>query len=215
MNTLEIFNLSKKIKGISVLSNINLSLSGGTIYGFIGENGSGKTMLFRAICGLIHPTDGKIVYNEQTLHKDIETLPSVGLLIENAGLYPDLSGFENLALLANINNKISKQQIHETILRVGLNPNDAKPFKKYSLGMKQRIVLAQALMEQPDVILLDEPTNALDQNGIELIRQIILEEKKRGAIILIASHNKDDISLLADKTYTIKEGILGQEEICE
>lgn len=198
--------VEKKIRGNSILSEVNLELESGHIYGFIGVNGSGKTMLFRAISGLMDISAGEIEWNGKKLHKDVQVLPNMGIIIENAELYPELTGLENLKLLAKLNNKITEDEIREAIKRVGLDPDDKRIFKKYSLGMKQRIIIAQAIMEKPDILLLDEPTNALDEEAVGTIRKIILEEKQRGALILIASHNKDDIRLLADEVYYVKQG---------
>ncbi len=201
-------NISKTIDKKEILKNISINLESGYIYGFVGRNGSGKTMLFRALSGLMTITSGKIFLDDKELHKDMRVLDNIGIVIENAGLYPELTGFENLKLLAKLNNKIDDEQIKSTISRVGLDPNDKRTFKKYSLGMKQRIVIAQAIMEKPDILMLDEPTNALDEEGVELIRKIIKEEKERGAMVLIASHNKEDIEILADKVFLINDGIL-------
>ena len=205
-------NISKKIGQNQILKNINLCMENGNVYGFVGRNGSGKTMLFRALSGLITISSGRILLDDKELHKDIRVLDNIGIVIENAGLYPELTGFENLKLLAKINGKIDNQQIKETIKRVGLNPEDKRTFKKYSLGMKQRIVIAQAIMEKPDILMLDEPTNALDEEGVELIRQIIKEEKERGALVLIASHNREDIEILTDKVFIINGGVLKEEK---
>lgn len=205
-------NISKKIGQNQILKNINLCMENGNVYGFVGRNGSGKTMLFRALSGLITISSGRILLDDKELHKDIRVLDNIGIVIENAGLYPELTGFENLKLLAKINGKIDNQQIKETIKRVGLNPEDKRTFKKYSLGMKQRIVIAQAIMEKPDILMLDEPTNALDEEGVELIRQIIKEEKERGAMVLIASHNREDIEILTDKVFIINGGVLKEEK---
>lgn len=189
-----------------ILSDINLNLKPGVVYGFVGRNGSGKTMLFRALSGLMKIDSGEIIYQNKQLHKDIEIIPNLGIILENAGLYPEFTGFKNLQLLAKLNNKIDDQQIRVAIERVGLDPKDKRTYKKYSLGMKQRIVLAQAIMEQPDIIMLDEPTNSLDEQGVQLIRQVITEEKQRGAMILLASHNKEDIRLLADHVFYLDKG---------
>ncbi len=205
-------NVSKTIKNKTILSNINLTLYNEKIYGFVGKNGSGKTMLFRAISGLMKVSEGEIILNGKILHRDMKVLPNLGLLIENAGLYPELTGLANLKLLAKLNNKISEKEICNAIIKVGLDPNDKRSFKKYSLGMKQRILLAQAIMEKPDIILLDEPSNALDEDGVNDIRDIILEEKNRGALILIASHNKEDIELLADEVFTMNNGLVRRKE---
>ncbi len=205
-------NVSKCIKHKDILSNVNLELDNGKVYGFVGVNGSGKTMLFRAISGLMDITEGEICLDGQKLHKDMKVLPNQGIIIENAGLYPELTGFDNLKLLAKLNNKISDNEIREVITKVGLDPDDKRSFKKYSLGMKQRIIFAQAIMEKPDILLLDEPTNALDEDGVNLIRQLIEEEKNRGALILIASHNKEDIKILSDEVYYVKSGIVTKWE---
>ena len=201
-------NVTKKIKDKIILNKINLTLESGTVYGFVGRNGSGKTMLFRALSGLMKIDEGTISFNEKILHKDMAVLPNMGIVLENAGLYPEYTGFKNLKLLAKINNKISDEEIKNAITRVGLDPKDKRTFRKYSLGMKERIVIAQAIMEKPDIIFLDEPTNGLDENGVEDIRKIISEEKQRGVIVLLASHNKDDIRLLADKVYYMSDGVL-------
>lgn len=205
-------NVSKRLNGKEILSNVNLKLSSGHIYGFVGVNGSGKTMLFRALSGLMKISEGEIICDGKKLHKDIKVLPNLGLILENAGLYPELTGFENLKLLAKLNKKIGDDEIRETIKKVGLDPDDKRTFKKYSLGMKQRIIIAQAIMEKPDILLLDEPTNALDEDGVEDIRRLIYEEKKRGALILIASHNKEDINLLSDEVYHVKGGRIQKGE---
>lgn len=212
MNTIITENLYKKIKQDVVLNNINLTLESGNIYGFVGRNGSGKSMLFRALSGLIKPTSGKIIVNGKELHKDVTCVERVGLVIENAGLYTEFTGYKNLEFLAKINNLIGKNEIKDAITRVGLNPDDKRSIKKYSLGMKQRIVIAQAIMEKPKFLFLDEPTNALDENGIDLIRTIIKEESKRGALVLLASHNKEDIDFLCDIKFNLKNGNLVLEE---
>lgn len=202
----------KSIKGKSILSNINLDLKSGTVYGFVGRNGSGKTMLFRALSGLMKIDSGEINCDGNVLGKEISILPSLGIVLENAGLYPEFTGLMNLSLLAKLNHKIEEDDIVRAIKRLGLDPSDKRPYGKYSLGMKQRIVLAQAIMEKPEVIMLDEPTNALDENGIIDIREIILQEKERGALILIASHNKEDISLLADEVFYMSEGRISERQ---
>ena len=209
---LDVSNVTKKIKGKIILDNIKLELVSGRIYGFVGENGSGKTMLFRAISGLMRLTSGQVSVDGQVLHKDISVLPGLGIIIENAGLYPELTGLDNLRQLAKINKKIDDEQIKEAIIRVGLDPDDKRTFRKYSLGMKQRIIIAQAIMEKPDILMLDEPTNALDENAVNIVRDIIDEERKRGALVLIASHNKEDIKLLCDEIYRVKDGKVIKQE---
>ncbi len=212
MLNLIVNNVSKQLKGKTILSNIYLNLKSGNIYGFVGENGSGKTMLFRAISGLMDISEGEILLNEKVLHKDMKVLPNLGIMIENAGLYPELTGLDNLKLLAKLNRKIGEAEIREAIKKVGLDADDKRTFRKYSLGMKQRIVFAQAIMEKPDILLLDEPTNALDEKGVHSIRQIIYEEKQRGALILIASHNKEDIQILSDEIYHVENGTVKKWE---
>ena len=198
--------INKRIKDRVILDDVSLELTSGKIYGFVGENGSGKTMLFRALSGLMKIDSGVIKLDDKVLHKDMNVLPDMGIVIENAGLYPELSGLENLRFLSKINKKIGDKEIREAISKVGLDPDDKRPFRKYSLGMKQKIVLAQAIMEKPAILFLDEPTNALDEAGINSVRDIILEIKKEGALILIATHNKEDIELLVDELYKVKNG---------
>lgn len=189
-----------------------MKIENNKIYGFLGSNGSGKTMLFRAICGLIRPTTGEIKINNKILHKDMGIPESLGVIIETVGFWDNLTGFENLKLLSKIKNKINDSEIKSAITRVGLNIEDIRTYKKYSLGMKQRLAVAQAIMEKPKLLVLDEPTNALDEDGVELIRNIIRQEKERGATVLIASHNKDDINLLSDKKFRVKDGRLTEME---
>lgn len=198
--------VSKTIKGNPILTDINLKLESGRVYGFVGRNGSGKTMLFRALSGLIHIDAGEIVLDGAVLHRDMAVLPSLGIMLENAGLYPELTGYRNLELLAGLRKVAGPEDIRAAISRVGLDPDDKRTFRKYSLGMKQRIVLAQAIMEKPDILMLDEPTNALDESGVTDIRELIQAEKQRGALILLASHNKEDISLLADEVFQLEAG---------
>lgn len=198
--------IGKKLKGKQILKDIDLKLYSGKIYGFVGRNGSGKTMLFRALSGLMSVNEGMISMDGKILHKDFTVLPSLGIMLENAGLYPNMTGMDNLLYLASMKKKIGREEIRVAMERVGLDPDDKRLYRKYSLGMKQRLAIAQAIMEQPDVIMLDEPTNSLDEFGVEEIRKIITEEKERGAIVLLASHNKEDIKLLADELYRIEEG---------
>ena len=201
-------NISKIIHKKTILSNVNLELHNGTVYGFVGANGSGKTMRFRALSGLMSVTAGRITWNGKVLHRDFSVLPSLGILLENVRLYSNMTGMDNLRYLASINRKIGDDEIRYALKRVGLNPDDRRIYQKYSLGMKQRIAIAQAVMEKPDVIMLDEPTNSLDEAGVEAIRRLITEEKKRGAVILLASHNQEDIRILADCIYRIDKGKL-------
>ncbi|MCI5621663.1 MAG: ATP-binding cassette domain-containing protein [Lachnospiraceae bacterium] len=199
-------NVCKSIRRKEILTDINLQLCSGKIYGFMGKNGSGKTMLFRALSGLISIDSGTISWNGKMLHKDFSILPNLGITIENAGLYPKLTGVQNLLYLADLTHRIGKEEINKAITRVGLDPQDKRTFGKYSMGMKQRLSIAQAIMEKPDIIMLDEPTNGLDKSGVEEIRKIMLEEKERGALILLASHSEEDMRLLADQIYEMENG---------
>lgn len=206
-------NICKKIKGKTILNNISLEMETGKIYGVWGRNGSGKTMLFRALSGLMKIDSGKIYWNDKELHKDFSVLPSQGIVLEHAGLYPNMTGVENLSYLAQLRGVVGRQEIEEAIQRVGLDPQDKRVFRKYSMGMKQRLVIAQAIMERPDVIMLDEPTNGLDESGIKEIRKLIEQEKERGALILLASHNQDDMRILADQVYKIADGSIERKEM--
>lgn len=208
-------NVSKRIRQKPILIDINLTLQSGRVYGFVGRNGCGKTMLFRALSGLMGIDAGEIRWGEKVLHKDMSVLPKLGILLENAGLYPEFTGLQNLEMLAKLNGTIGRKEIETAIGRVGLDPADKRTFRKYSLGMKQRIVIAQAIMERPDIIMLDEPTNGLDESGVTEIRKLILEEKERGALILLASHNKEDMRLLADEVFPMDAGRLVSEEVTQ
>jgi len=199
-------NMCKEIKGKTLLSDINLQLQSGKIYCFSGKNGSGKTMLLRTLCGLIKPSSGKIFLDGKELYKDIDRLGTIGVLIENAGLYPEFTGYENLSFFSKVQKLIGPEDIRNAIRRVGLEPDDRRTFKKYSLGMKQRILIAQAIMEKPDFLFLDEPTNALDEQGTELIRGLIREEAERGTMILLASHEKEEMNVLADEMFQMENG---------
>lgn len=206
MSYIKINNINLSIKNIDILQNIDINLKKNYIYGFIGANGCGKTMLFRVISGLVKPSSGTISINDKILHKDISFPESIGIIIESPGFWNQYTGFENLKILASIKNIITDSDIKNIMNRVGLDPNSNLKFGKYSLGMKQKLGIAQALMEKPELIILDEPTNALDDESVDNIRNIIIEEKKRGATILLASHNKDDISMLSDYIYKISNG---------
>ena len=210
MAFVEINNLDKKIKENLILSNINLKFEKGNIYGIIGRNGSGKTMLFRAICGLIKPTSGSVLIDGKLLGKDIGFPQSCGVIIESCGFWNQYTGYENLKKLASIKNIITDKEIEDVLVKVGLDPNDKRKFKKYSLGMKQKLAIAQAIMEKPEILILDEPTNALDEESVDIVRDIILKEKERGALVIIASHNKEDINYLADFKFKMNMGKIQQ-----
>lgn len=203
---LEAKNISKCIKKHIILDNVSIKAESGVVYGLCGENGSGKTMLLRALSGLMKIDEGEITLGGKVLGKDFSVLPSLGIVLENAGLFPGLTGYRNLEYLADIKKIAGREEIKDALRRVGLDPEDKRVYGKYSLGMKQRLAIAQAIMERPDIIMLDEPTNSLDDEGVEEIRNIILEEKKRGAIIILTSHIRQDMDYLADVKYTVKAG---------
>ncbi len=208
MAQIEIKNVTKIIKHNTVIDNVNLTVNSGKITGLKGVNGSGKTMLMRLVSGLILPTSGEIIIDGETLGKDITFPRSIGTLIENPAFLDNYSGFQNLKLLASIQGKISDEEIREAIIAVELNPDDKKKFRKYSLGMKQRLGIAAAVMERPDIIILDEPTNALDSDGVQMVKRILQKEKERGALILISCHDLDILKELSDVIYLMNVGRL-------
>ena len=199
-------HVTKTIKGAVILDDVSLTLRSGTVYGLQGVNGSGKTMLMRLIAGLIRPTSGKVTIDGKILGKDLDFPGSMGLLIENPAFLDGHTGLKNLELLAQIKGEIGLPQIKETLREVGLKPEDPRKFKKSSLGMKQRLGIAAALMEKPDLILLDEPTNALDDRGVARICALIRRERERGALIVLACHDASILEGLADEIYKISEG---------
>ena len=203
---IEIKNVWKKIGKTEVLKDINLEFNGGKIYGLKGKNGSGKTMLMRAICGLITVTKGEIIVNGKRLGKDISFPNSIGVLIENPSFIDNFSGYRNLKALADINHIIGEEEIKNVIKLVGLDPNNKKKFKTYSLGMKQRLGIAAAIMEKTDIILLDEPINALDEKGVKEIREILLSLRSQERIIIVACHDKEELEILSDEIVEIYEG---------
>lgn len=202
MHTLEVKNINKVYRGKRILEDINADFTGGHIYGITGKNGAGKTVLFKVMTGLIAPTSGCVLYDGEALKKSDA---DIGLLIDDVSFYPEFSGMKNLMLLAGIRKKIGQYEVAQAMERVGLNPSDKTIFWKYSLGMKQRLTLAQAIMERPDFLFLDEPTNSIDETGVELFYKIVSEEAERGAVVLISSHIKSDIKTLADKVYLMKD----------
>lgn len=196
----------KSFKSVEVLKNINLTLESGKVIGLKGKNGSGKTMLMRAISGLILPTSGKVYINDKELGRHISFPPSIGILIENPSFISNYTGFKNLKILASIQNRISDDEIRYAIRKVGLDPDDKRTFKKYSLGMKQRLGIAAAIMERPDIVILDEPINALDEAGAGLIKGLLDELKANGSLIIIACHDTEELNYLSDEIYEIYDG---------
>ena len=203
---LEITNLNKEIGKTMILQNINMQMEQGEIYGLMGINGSGKTMIMRCMCGLVRPTNGSVKINGKELGKDIDFPQSLGALIENPGFIEHYSAIDNMKALASIRKKVGELEIKELLQRVGLDDKDKKKVKKYSLGMRQKLGIAMALLEDPDMIILDEPFNALDEKSVEIVKQIILDAKKRNKLIIISCHNKDDLNQLSDEIYKIENG---------
>lgn len=199
-------NATKYIKRALILDNVSADFHGGMIYGLQGPNGSGKTMLMRLIAGLIRPTKGTVTIDEKRLGKDMDFPTSMGLLIEEPAFLNNHTGLKNLELLASIRNKASSGDIRQAIQDAGLNPDDKRVFGKYSLGMKKRLGIAAAIMEKPDLILLDEPTNALDEAGTEQICNLIRRERDRGALVMVACHDAQLMEALADEIYSLYEG---------
>ena len=207
---ISIENLNKQFKNQLVLNNMNVKFSNGHIYGIIGRNGSGKTVLLKCICGFLKPTTGVISVNHKIVGKDIDFPENLGFIIETPGFLLNYSGYKNLKYLASIRKKIDGNEIKESMSLVGLDSADKKHVGKYSLGMRQRLGIAQAIMEKPDILVLDEPMNALDKNGVEEMRRLFLKMKSEGKLILLTSHNREDIEILCDEVYEMEEGILNK-----
>lgn len=214
MTEIEVKNLCKTINKNMVLDNINLHMVSGQVYGVQGINGSGKTMFMRALIGLIHPTSGKILINQKELGKDMDFPKSIGFLLENPTFLDMYSGPDNLRLLAGVDNNISadmiNKEIDSLIEEVGLKSAGNKKYKKYSLGMKQRLGIAAAVLGNPDIVVLDEPTNALDDDGKDMVKRIVKMQKERGALVIISCHEMQTLEELSDEIIRLREG-----RICE
>lgn len=208
---IQLQNVTKRIKENTVLDNVSYTFKSGFVYGLYGQNGSGKTMLLRAISGLINLDSGSIFIDGEKLHDKIEFPPETGIVIENMELLPECSAKRNLQMLAKIKNIADEKDISFSLERVGLDPDSDKKVKKFSLGMKQRLNIAQAFFENQKIILLDEPTNALDEDAVQLIYKIIREEKSRGATIIVATHHKEDLKEVCDVILKIAEGKIVEE----
>lgn len=213
--------MEKEIKGVitvenavkrygrqTVLQNVSVSFTKGKIHGIIGRNGSGKTVLFKCICGFITLDGGKIIVNGKEIGKDVDMPSNLGVIIESPGFLPNYNAFRNLKFLAMLKKKITDAEIKDSIRKVGLDPESKKWVGKYSMGMRQRLGIAQAIMEKPDILILDEPFNGLDKHGVEEMRTLLLELKEQGKTILLASHNSEDIRLLCDYVYEMDAGVL-------
>ena len=205
---IEVQNVVKRFRDQVVLKNVLISFEKGKIHGIVGRNGSGKTVLFKCICGLMHPEEGVILVNGKRVGRDVDMPEDIGAIIEAPGFLPNYSGYKNLRFLANIRRKIGKEEILNVLETVGLDPESRKHVGKYSLGMRQRLGIAQAIMEDPEILILDEPMNGLDNAGVQDIRALLLELKAQGKTILLASHNHEDIAALCDTVHEMDGGVL-------
>lgn len=205
---IEVQNVTLQIKGKTILSDANLTMEEGRIYGLVGNNGSGKTMLMKCICGFVLPTKGAVLSNGKKIGKDMDYLQDAGVIIETPGFISYYSGLKNLKLLAGLNGKKDTAHLSRVMELCGLDPGLRLPVRKYSLGMRQRLGIAQAIMENPDILILDEPMNGLDNTGVQDIRTLLLELKAQGKTILLASHNREDISVLCDTVHEMDGGKL-------
>ena len=211
---IQIKDVSLTIKKTEILKNITVDFEKGKIHGLIGRNGSGKTMLMKCICGFVKPTEGEIFVNGKQVGKDCDFPDSVGLIIETPGFIPYYSGYKNLKLLADLRKRITGEQVKEVMQQVGLDPELKRHVRKYSLGMRQRLGLAQAIMENPELLILDEPMNGLDKEGVSDMRRYLLDLKELGKTILIASHSAEDIAVLCDRVWEMDKGVL-TEQMCK
>lgn len=204
-------NATKRFGKYTVLDNVNLQCYKGEICGIVGRNGSGKTVLFKSICGLVKLDKGEITVNKETIGKDISIIRNTGVIIEEPGLLKYKNGLDNLSYLYMINNKLDKKYLCEVMEKVGLDPKSRKKVGKYSMGMRQRLAIGQAIMENPEILILDEPMNGLDNQGVEDMRKLFLKLKENGKTILLASHSREDIETLCDKVYEMDKGKLKEK----
>lgn len=205
---IEIEHVEKSFKDVKVLKDVSLKCEPGKIYGIVGGNGSGKTVLFKCICGFLKCDSGEIRVDGKIVGKDLDMLKNAGIIIEEPGFLRKMSGYRNLEYLYTIRNRKDRDYIKRIMETVGLDPNMKKSVGKYSLGMRQRLAIAQAIMEKPDILILDEPLNGLDKTGAEEFRNLFLTMRNEGKLILIATHNKEDIDMLCDKVYEMDAGYL-------
>lgn len=203
---IELKSITKTFKKNTVLDNISIRFESGKVYGLKGKNGCGKTMLMRVICGLIRPSSGTVDINGSVLWKEMDVPQSIGTLIENPSFIGGYTGYENLELLASIKGKIKEEEICAAMTKVGLEPYDKRKYRKYSLGMKQKLGIACAVMEEPDIIILDEPINAIDEKGVELVRDLLDELREKDKIVIIACHDAEEMSILADEVIKMENG---------
>ena len=207
-NAIEIHDLVKTFGQDTVLKGINRNFEAGKIHGIVGNNGSGKTVMFKCICGFLQPTSGKVLVDGKQIGRDVDFPEDLGLIIETPGFLPNLTGLKNLEILAALKNKIGLKEVAETIRRVGLDPLSRKPVGKYSLGMRQRLGIAQAIMESPKLLILDEPMNGLDKHGVAEMRELFKSLATDGRTILLASHNIQDIETLCDTVCEMDAGVM-------
>ena len=199
-------NVVKKFNDYTALRGISISFEKGKIHGIVGRNGSGKTVMMKCICGLMHPDSGKITVNGKVIGKEVDIANDIGAIIEAPGFLPNYSGYRNLKFLADIKRVIGKQEIISAMKTVGLDPDNRKHVGKYSLGMRQRLGLAQAIMENPRILILDEPMNGLDRKGVEEMREMLISFREQGKTVLLASHNREDIDILCDTVHEMEDG---------
>lgn len=207
---IELIKVTKTFKKEQVLKETTVTFEKGKITGIIGRNGSGKTVLMKMICGLLSPTSGTVVVNGERIGKDVDFPTDIGIIIETPSFVPHQSALTNLKNLAAIRGKVKEERIKEVIELVGLNPNDKKRVGKFSLGMRQRLGIAQAIMEDPALLVLDEPMNGLDKEGVEDMRKLFKELKEEGKTILLCSHNAEDIAVLCDEVYEMEKGVMSR-----
>ncbi|MGM9606336.1 MAG: ATP-binding cassette domain-containing protein [Oscillospiraceae bacterium] len=203
---IQLNNVTKRLHKAQVIDGITAHFTSGHVYGLQGYNGCGKTMLMRLIAGLLHPTTGTVLVDGKELGKDMDFPDSMGLIIENPVFPDDYTGLANLRLIAGLKGRATEEDIRQALIRSGLNPDDKRRFRKYSLGMKQRLGIAAAIMETPALILLDEPTNALDVGGLEMLKTVIRQERERGALIITASHDMVFLEAVADQVFQMEFG---------
>lgn len=208
MDSITVNDLSLTLGKTEILKHIAINFEEGKIHGLIGRNGSGKTMLMKCICGFIKPTSGVIIVDTKRVGKDIDFPDDMGIIIETPGFIPYYSGYKNLKLLAGLKNTIGKNEVRESMKQVGLDPDLKRHVRKYSLGMRQRLGLAQAIMENPKILILDEPFNGLDKDGVADMRKYLLDLKEQGKTIIIASHSAEDIEILCDTVSEMDKGVL-------
>ncbi len=209
---IKVENLAKKFQDQTILRNVNLDFNGGHIYGIVGRNGSGKSVFMKLLCGFYKPTEGTILYDSVDINSNNVFPPSTRALIEKPTFLPELSGFENLKLLASIQNKIDDEKIIETMRKLNLYDERNKKYSKYSLGTKQKLGIVQVLMENPEVMIFDEPMNGIENETVKIIRDILITEKGKGKLIIVASHIKEDIDNLADEVFEVDNGYINKRK---